>query len=162
MDPGERGETIKRLLIEGHVRDLETRFRMRDGSIRTCLGTAEMIELNGEPCMLAVAADITGYKHAQEELRDSQQRMSGIITSAMDSIISVDGQQRIVLFNAAAERMFRCSAAEAMGQPVERFIPEWLRSARDAHIRQPGETGVTNRAMGATGSLCAVRADGQE
>jgi PAS domain S-box-containing protein len=162
VDPGERVETIKRLLIDGHVRDLETRFRMRDGSIRTCLATAEMIELNGEPCMLAVAADITGYKHAQEELRDSQQRISGIITLAMDSIISVDGQQRIVLFNAAAERMFRCSAAEAMGQPVERFIPEWLRSARDAHIRQPGETGVTNRAKGAMGSLCAVRADGEE
>lgn len=162
VDAGERGETTKRLLIEGHVRDLETRFRMRDGSIRTCLGTAELIELNGEPCMLAVAADVTEYKHAQEELRESQQRLSGIITSAMDSIISVDGQQRIVLFNAAAEKMFRCSAAEAIGRPVERFIPERFRSAHGEQIRQFGETDVTGRAMGAIGSPWAVRADGEE
>jgi two-component system cell cycle sensor histidine kinase/response regulator CckA len=141
---------------------VESRFRMRDGSIRIGLATAEVIELNGEPCMLAVAADITEYKHAQEELRASQQRLSEIIASALDAIISVDEQHRIVLFNVAAEKMFRCSAAEAMGQPVERFIPEPFPSANGALIRQFGETGVSNRAMGAVASLWAVRADGED
>jgi two-component system, cell cycle sensor histidine kinase and response regulator CckA len=111
---------------------------------------------------VGMVADVTERKQAEEALRESQQRMTGIVVSAMDSIISVDEQQRIVLFNAAAERMFRCSATEAMGQPVERFIPERFRSAHGAHIRRFGETGVTNRVIGALDSLWAVRADGEE
>ena len=112
--------------------------------------------------MIAVAADITERKQAEEALNESQERLSGIIAAAMDSIISVDEQQRIVVFNAAAEKMFGCSAAEAIGQPVERFIPERFRSAHATHIRLFGETGVTNRDMRALGSLWAVRADGEE
>ena len=161
-DPAERLDFTKRVLADGLVRNLETRFRMRDGSIRVGLATAEQIELNGEPCIIVVAADITDRKHAEEALHESQQRLSGVIASAMDSIISVDQQQRIVLFNAAAERMFRCSAAEAIGQQVERFIPERFRSVHAEHIRQFAETGATTRDMGAMGSLWASRADGEE
>jgi PAS domain S-box-containing protein len=80
----------------------------------------------------------------------------------MDSIITVDEQQRVVLFNVAAEKTFRCSQAEALGQPIERFIPERFRSTHGTHIRKFAETGVTNRSMGALGALWAVRADGEE
>jgi PAS domain S-box-containing protein len=95
-------------------------------------------------------------------LHENQQLLTDIIASAMDAIITVDEQQCIVLFNAAAEKMFRCSKGEALGQPIDRFIPQRFRSAHAAHIRQFGETGVTNREMGALGSLWAVRADGEE
>ncbi len=162
VDPVGRLGFTKQLLDGGSLRNVEVRFRIRDGSIRVGLVTAEAIELNGEPCMIAVAADITDRQQAEVALRESQERLSGIIASAMDSIISVDEQQRIVLFNAAAEKMFRCSATDAIGQPIERFIPDRFRSAHAAHIRQFWETGVTNRAMGALGALSAVRADGGE
>ncbi|MGH9503549.1 MAG: PAS domain S-box protein [Terriglobales bacterium] len=95
-------------------------------------------------------------------LEETQARMTGIIASAMDSIITVDGQQQIVLFNAAAENMFRCPAADALGQSVERFIPQPFRKAHSEHIRKFEKTGVTGRAMGALGTLWAVRADGEQ
>ena len=60
--------------------------------------------------------------------RESEVRLEAIVRSAMDAIITVDSDQRIVLFNAAAEKMFGCAAAEAIGQPLERFIPERFRA----------------------------------
>ena len=93
---------------------------------------------------------------------DSQERLLGIIASATDAIITVDTDQRITLFNPAAERMFRCPASEAVGSPVDRFIPERFRTAHRAHIEEFGKTGVTTRAMGHQRPLAALRADGVE
>ena len=95
-------------------------------------------------------------------LGESEGRLAGVIQSAMDSIITVDEEQRIVLFNGAAERVFRCPAAEALGQPITRFMPQRFHAAHAGHIHKFGDTGVTNRAMGPKGVLWAVRADGQE
>src|SRR6266702_4011808 len=109
-----------------------------------------------------VLHDVTERKQVEEALRESQAQLTGIIQSAMDTIITVDDQQRIVLFNAAAEKMFRCSASDAVGQSIERFIPQRFRSQHAGHIRRFGETGVTSRGMGTLGALWAPRADGEE
>ena len=44
--------------------------------------------------------------------------------------------------------MFGCPAAEAIGQPLERFIPERFRAAHAGHVQTFGEAGVTRRMMG--------------
>jgi PAS domain S-box-containing protein len=95
-------------------------------------------------------------------LRESEGRLAGVIQSAMDAIVTVDEQQKIVMFNAAAEKMFGCPAAAARGQAVTRFIPQRFRAAHAEHIREFGETGVTSRAMGTKRVLWAMRADGTE
>jgi PAS domain S-box-containing protein len=89
-------------------------------------------------------------------------RLAGIVDSAMDAIITVDGQQQILLFNAAAEKMFRCSASEAIGQPLERFIPERFRSIHSSHIQAFGQTGITTRAMAGARAVYGLRTDGEE
>lgn len=112
----------------------------------------------------AVAVDRgdVARRKTEEALHASEGRLAGIIQSAMDSIITLDDQHRILLFNTAAETMFGCPAAETLGQPVERFIPQRFQAAHGGHIRKFGEIGVTNRAMGTSSELWAVRADGEE
>ena len=100
--------------------------------------------------------DITQRKRAEEEVAESRQRLAGIIDSAMDAIVTIDDQQRIVLFNRAAETMFRCPAAEALGRPLERFIPERFRQGHAGHVRQFGQTGQTNRRMGELSAVGAA------
>jgi PAS domain S-box-containing protein len=112
--------------------------------------------------ILEVNTDITGRKSAEQGMRESQARFAGIISSAMDAIISIDETQRVVLFNSAAEHMFGCAAAEAIGQPLDRFIPARLREAHRAHVHAFGATGATSRATGKLRDLTALRADGQE
>lgn len=80
----------------------------------------------------------------------------------MDAIITIDEQQRIVLFNRAAEAMFRCSADTALGTQLERLIPERYRKVHAHHVRDFGATGVTSRSMWRPGVLLALRADGEE
>jgi PAS domain S-box-containing protein len=80
----------------------------------------------------------------------------------MDAIITVDAEQRITLFNPAAERMFGCPATEALGQSLDRFIPARFREAHRDHIRRFGSTNVTSRRMGALGQVIGLRADGEE
>ncbi len=111
----------------------------------------------------AVNADLEERVHQRTAaLRESEERFSGVIQSAMDAIITVDNQQRIVMFNAGAEKIFRCLAAEVLGQPLERFIPQRFRAAHSLHVRKFGETGATNRSVGGFGPLWALRADGEE
>lgn len=95
-------------------------------------------------------------------LRESEAQLEALIHSAMDAILTVDERQSIVLFNSSAEKMFRCSEAEALGQPIERFIPQRFRAAHSAHVRKFGETGATSRIMDKLGILKALRADGEE
>src|SRR5688572_6782803 len=96
------------------------------------------------------------------ELEHARDRLHGIIQSAMDAIITVDESQKIILFNAAAERIFRCNAAEAIGGPLERFIPERFRTAHRGHVERFGATGTTTRQMGARLTLYGLRVDGEE
>jgi PAS domain S-box-containing protein len=85
-----------------------------------------------------------------------------VIGSAMDAIITVDNDQRIVLFNASAEKMFQCSAAEAIGRPLERFMPERFRAGHHDHVHNFGRTNVTKRSMGALGAIFGLRENGEE
>lgn len=75
--------------------------------------------------------------------------MSGIVSSAMDAIITVDAEQRILLFT---EQMFRCSADSVIGEPPDRFIPARFRQAHPEHIRRFGQTQTTHRRRGELGN----------
>jgi PAS domain S-box-containing protein len=106
--------------------------------------------------------DITERRKAEAALRQSQEQLAGIIGSAMDAIITVDDQQRIVLFNAAAEKMFRYPADEAVGKSLDRFIPERFRPGHQNHIQNFGRTNVTRRSMASLGAIFGRRSDAEE
>lgn len=108
------------------------------------------------------AADLIDTTRAKDALRESKERLEGLIRSTTDAVITIDADQRIVLFNPAAERMFACPSADAIGGTIDRFIPAAARQAHRHHVEKFGITGVTSRRMGALGTLSAVRATGEE
>jgi PAS domain S-box-containing protein len=97
----------------------------------------------------------------ERELR-SEERLAAIVDSAMDGILTVDAAQKIVLFNRAAEQMFGVRREDAIGSPLDRFIPQRFRGEHRAHVEKFGHTGVTSRRMGEQTTLWALRADGSE
>src|SRR5215510_5543706 len=151
----------KRTVATGEPFDIEYRIRRNDGVYRWFKTRAVALRDSGGKVVkwFGSNTDIDDQMQAERSLLESKERLNGIVSSAMDSIITVDEEQRIVLFNEAAERMFGCPAAEALGQPFNRFIPERFRGAHTELVRRFGETGGSSRAMR---SLIALRADGTE
>lgn len=95
-------------------------------------------------------------------LQNTEARLAGIINSAMDGIITVNHEHRIVLFNPAAEQMFGYRAEQMLGQPLDKLIPMRMRHAHSSHVQKFGNTGTTSRRMGALGTIFGLRADNSE
>ena len=102
------------------------------------------------------------HGQTEEKLYESGERMASIVASAMDAIISMDEKQRIILFNAAAEKMFGYTSREVLGQSLTLLLPERYRAAHGDHVREFATAGVTTRRMGALGEISGCRADGTE
>jgi PAS domain S-box-containing protein len=93
-------------------------------------------------------------------LRASQERLAHLVDSASDGILSYGDDLRIQVFNAAAERILRCPAAEAIGTPVDRFgTPDGLSKLGVALERLRTEPG-TLIFVGEADGVTARRADG--
>jgi PAS domain S-box-containing protein len=112
--------------------------------------------------ILTVVRDITQRVFIEKAIKRNEAQLAGIIDSAMDGIITVDGNQRIVLFNDAAEKVFDCPATEAVGQPIDRFIPERFRVAHREHIRGFAAPNVSRLMGGARGTLYGLKSSGEE
>jgi PAS domain S-box-containing protein len=114
--------------------------------------------------MALAVAGFLSYRQlsARRELQAVQARVSGIVESAMDAIITVDDTQKVVLYNAAAEKVFRWPSQAVIGQSLDMLIPERFRARHAEHIRRFGETGVTSRSMGDQLVLSGLRANGEE
>jgi PAS domain S-box-containing protein len=99
---------------------------------------------------------------ATRALQSVTARVSSIVESAMDPIIAIDATQRIVLFNAAAEKVFGWPSDAVVGQSIERLIPERFRAKHRGHVEHFGRTGTSARRMGGLSVLTGLRASGEE
>jgi PAS domain S-box-containing protein len=116
----------------------------------------------GIPTVVLIYRQLADRRYTARALRNAEARVGGIVESAMDAIITVDESQRIVQFNAAAERAFRWPRGAVLGQPLDMLIPQRFRPSHAQHVHSFGETSTTSRSMGAQTILHGLRADGAE
>jgi PAS domain S-box-containing protein len=123
VDPHQRSLFIKQLLAEGNVRDVEVKIRRKDGQIRTTLGSAELIEVNGKPCALSVFADVTERKWAEEALAS----LSGRLIETQDEErkriareIHDDYSQRVAMLALDLEQLAE-DVGDSSGETSQKF-----------------------------------------
>ncbi|GAA6120758.1 ATP-binding protein [Acidovorax sp. FG27] len=63
-------------------------------------------------------------KERNAQILASERRLEAVINSALDAIICVDAQHRITVFNPTAAALFACPQEDALGSPLERFLPD--------------------------------------
>lgn len=88
--------------------------------------------------------------------------LAGLLSATHDAIVLVDEAQRIVGFNPAAEALFGCPAAEALGSPLARFVPERSRTVHEEHVRRFAICGELQDRLKVERRVAALRADGTE
>ena len=68
---------------------------------------------------------------------------AALIEAFADAVVACDAQGAVVLWNAAAERMFGYTQAEALGQSLDLIIPERLRKRHWEGYDKTMATGIT-------------------
>ena len=104
-----------------------------------------------------IARDITERNRAEEALRSV-----AILDIAEDAIISVEEDQRILMFNQGAERVFGYSIQEVMGQPLDLLLPSRFIEEHHRHITEFAKSPDVSRKMGERREVFGRRKDQTE
>ncbi len=92
--------------------------------------------------------------------QDSTALLSRLLAIADDAVIVADAQQRIVLFNEGAERIFGHATADVLGQPLDLLLPEAVRGRHVQHMMGFAQSPRAARRMGERSDIHGRRADG--
>ncbi|WP_413173520.1 response regulator [Anabaena azotica] len=125
--------------------------------LRVAERTAELITVNHQ-----LQSQLDERRRTQEALRISQTRFEGILSIADDAIISIDGNQRITLFNQGAEKIFGYSADEVLGQNLDLLLPMRFSEQHRHHISDFGQSPSPARRMGERREIFGQHKDGTE
>ncbi len=139
-----KAESERRRVLD----ELEARVRER---------TADLTQANA-----ALEREIARHDEVRRALQQSEAFHASILDSALDCIITIDHEGRIVDFNPAAERTFGHTRDAVLGQSLaETIIPPALREAHRDGLTRVAVTGES-RMLGRRIELTALRADGTE
>jgi hypothetical protein len=132
LHPDDCEMTLKSIeqLSSSFPKSLEYRWRCADGEYRWFLDTLNFLrDERGEPVELnGCWFDITKRKSLEESMR----KLSSIVESSDDAIMSFTLQGAIQSWNASAERIYGYTASEVIGQSIYQLLSAGQRSEFDA------------------------------
>ena len=125
-------------------------FREPDPDLLRALGT-----------LGAQLAQFIERTEAEASVRAGEARKNAMFDAALDAIITMDHEGRILEFNSAAERTFGYTAEQVVGQELAILVPPALRDRHRDGLRRYVATGVST-ILGQRLELAALHADGHE
>ena len=141
--------------------DAQFRFRRYDGAYRYMRSIARpRYSENGEYLgYVGSTIDVTSVREAQDKLREGMARLTAVVGTAADAIITIDDRGLIDSVNPATERMFGYAGTELVGRNVALLMPEPYASAHDGYLENYRSTGV-RQVIGVGREVVGRRKDG--
>ena len=127
-----------RQLMEKHGRFENEEFllRRKSGDTRTVLLSADVINFNGQPCILTIGADITEQKRIEEALRQSEAKYSSLVERSNDGIIIIENGI-LKFINTKMAEMTGFTREEAVGRKFIDFSPpEEKKRLMEIHMKR--------------------------
>ncbi|MBT8769164.1 bifunctional diguanylate cyclase/phosphodiesterase [Metapseudomonas boanensis] len=138
-NPEDRDYMVSVLRDQGSLHHFTAPIRQKNGQIRLCELSAQPIPINGEPCILTIARDITERQQMQEKL----QQAATVFESTAEGVMITDAEQRITAVNRAFSEITGYSEAEALDQTPRLlasghhdsafFAAMWYQLEQDGH-----------------------------
>jgi diguanylate cyclase (GGDEF)-like protein/PAS domain S-box-containing protein len=116
-------QMIETLSRQGWLASLEMRLRSRKGRDVTALVSGTATEIDGEPSLLCIIKDVTELRHAQEQLRRSEERFRGAFENAPIGIMLLDPQGHIFQANRFATELLHYPDRSLDTVHVSRLVP---------------------------------------
>ena len=164
IHPDDRAYVLEAALTKQITGKYDEQYRIRrpSGSVRWIRDRAYPVRDEDGLVIrvVGVAEDITRRRQVEDALRESEVRKSAIMESALDAIVTMDAQGRIVESNPAAGKMFGHNRARLVGQEfaavvVSPALREWFNLGLAT-----GFTGEVGPHLGSLMEMKAVRAGG--
>jgi PAS domain S-box-containing protein len=127
---------------------------------RTARGQLNMPANLATACFQDLLRNVREHEQAEVVLRKSEEKFRGLLESALDAMVVVDGRGQIEAVNMQVERLFRYERSELVGHPVERLLPERFRQALLVHRERYFAAPEARPLAGL--ELAACRKDGTE
>ena len=145
---------------------------LKDGSMIPIMKSAAFVHKGDQILLLETFVDISETEHNRQELEKAKKELEhkveertaylrGIIDTAFNGIIVIDGQGFINEFSPAAEHIFGYSKEELLGKSINKLMPEPYRTEHDNYLRTYLETGIA-KIIGTQIVVPAVRKDGSQ
>ena len=116
-----RNTLVQKIRKNGLIENLEAEFIRKDGTVVIGLTSMNLIEIDGEPHVLAITRDISEYKKQQQALQQAEQRWQQTFNAIGSAITVLNADMHILQANMAAVRLY--ALQDANGKTI-RKIPE--------------------------------------
>jgi PAS domain S-box-containing protein len=148
--------------MENGFATMEIAFLRKDGTAFPAEVSASLFEVGERKLIQGIIRDITHRARAEAALRESEDRKSAILETALDCILTINHKGDVLEFNPAAEKTFGYSRDEAVGRNMaDLIVPHRLREQHRNGMLRHLETGEA-RVLGKHIELPAIRKDGTE
>jgi PAS domain S-box-containing protein len=142
---GEHDGYLQNYFATGHPKIIgtgrEVVGKRKDGSTFPMELAVSEFTLGLRRFFTGIVRDITERKHAEEELRQAEERMRSVVDHVVDGIITIDARATVKSFNPAAEKLFGYEQSEVIGLNVKMLMPEPYHSEHDRYMQNYLATG---------------------
>jgi len=155
VDPERRVDFLQTIMAQGYCHEFEYRLRRKDGQVRTLLLSAELINLNGEACVLSIGQDITERKEMEHELRQAKASLEEALLreqalAQTDSLTSIHNRRHLFEL---AERELAVATRYKHPLAVILFDIDHFKSVNDAFGHATGDLALIRVTQAAKNEL---------
>lgn len=121
VEPSQQDLFLKTLRLTGTNRNYQCQFKTKSGQVKSVLISAEILQLNGQQCLLTITRDITYLKQTEFALRESEERFRSIFDNVSVGIALINTNGYVVAANEADCNFLGYMQTELVGMHFTEF-----------------------------------------
>ncbi|WP_407542717.1 PAS domain S-box protein (plasmid) [Deinococcus radiomollis] len=137
----ERQRLMRDLDGQQTLRDRQVQLRHRNGEFLTVLVTYERVEIEAQPCLLAIIQDIGEHLRAETQVRHAERRFRGLVQNSADMFTVLDADGNYLYVSPAVKRLHNVDPEAVTGLHVSRHVhrDDWpmVKADLDALMSDP-------------------------